>query len=394
MKILLVHNYYQSSSPSGEDTVFENEKKLLEDRGVDVVTYTRHNDEILIYNVFEKFKLSFENIWSTKTYNELKMILEKEKPDICHFHNIFYLISPSGYNACKDMGIPVVQTLHNYRFFCINGLLMKDGMVCENCLGSTPWRGAFYGCYRNSRIHSLPLAIMSTIHRLKGTWYNLIDAYIALTDFSRSKFIKAGLPKDRIFVKPNFLLNQAGPSYDSEEYGIFLGRLSKEKGLNTLIDAIKICAMNDIRFSLKIVGDGSLRSDLEGITNIQGMEFLGRQSDDVCTQMLCNSSFMVLPSMCYEGFPLSLGEAYASGKPIIASRLGAMEELIEDGKTGLLFEPGNADDLAAKMQWMFEHKDACTQMGKNARKVFEEKYTAKKNYQMLMNIYETVLNRH
>ncbi len=396
MKICLVHNFYQTSSPSGEDTVFRNEVELFKKNGINVIKYEKHNDEIA--TAFDKVKTTLTTLWSRRTYRELKTLLKKEKPDITHFHNIWYLISPSAYYACKDASVPVVQTLHNFRYFCVNGLLMRDGRICEECIGKLPWRGARYGCYRDSLLYSLPLALTEGIHSIAGTWKNKVDAYIALTEFGKKKFVECGLPSDRIFVKPNFLPDPPEPNYSHNGYGIFLGRISVEKGLNILIDAVNILRLNlNNHVSLKIVGDGPLRVSLERTISDRKMneiEFLGKKNFHECMELLQQSRFLVLPALCYENFPLVIREAYACGKPVIASRLGAMAELVEDGRTGLLFEPGNPGDLADKIQWMTEHESECIKMGKNSRRVFEEKYTAEKNFDILMNIYRSVLSKH
>lgn len=396
MKVLIVHNYYQSSSPSGEDAVFRNEVDLLRNNGVDVSTYTRHNDEINDYDVFKKAHLPFKNLWSKETYRRLKTIIKKEKPDICHMHNIFYLISPSAYDACLDWGIPVIQTLHNFRFFCVNGLLLRDGVTCDNCLGKLPWRGVLNACYRDSIFYSAGIALMEGVHRLMKTWVSKIDAYIALTEFSRQKFVECGLPQEKIFVKPHFLADPPEATYDNGAYGVFTGRLSAEKGLKILLDAFKLLNATHNTFHLKIIGTGPLEAELERVTkseNIPKLEIVGRQSFDVCMDSLQKSAFLIVPSVCYEGFPMTIREAYACGKPVIASRLGAMAELIDDTKTGLLFESGNSSDLAEKMKWMIDNRSDCIAMGKNARKVFEEKYTAERNFELLMNIYQKVLHK-
>lgn len=436
MKILLLHNFYQSSSPSGEDGVYRNEVELLRKNGVDVVIYERHNDEINKYELWEKFFLPFINIWSKKTYNEVRNLIKKEKPDVAHFHNIWYLISPSAYYACKDAGIPVVQTLHNFRLFCTNGLLMRNGKICEECITKIGDRSEVighggkegkigdrsevigkekkgywskliknaikYGCYRNSRLLSLPVALTEYIHWLKRTWIDKVDAYIALTEFGKKKFIECGLPEEKIFVKPNFLPDPPEPRYSDSTYAVFLGRISAEKGVSVLINAFQYLltisdqrsAISDQQIKLKIIGDGPLRENLQQIVDagkIAGIEFTGRKSFTDAMDILVDSKFMIMPALCYEGFPMAIRESFACGKPVIASRLGAMAELVEDGKTGLLFEPGNPVDLAEKMKWMIEHEDACVEMGKNARKVFEEKYTAERNFQILMDIYKKVI---
>ena len=399
MKILLVHNHYQSSSPSGEDGVFEAERRLLKSRekNINVITYEKYNDDIENIPTVKKIFLPLKIIWSYDTYRELKALIKREKPDVAHFHNIWYLISPSAYYACKECGVPVVQTLHNYRFFCINGLLMNGDSICESCIGRLPWRGMLYGCFRNSKLYSLPVALTDCFHKIAGTWSCKVDAYIALTEFGRKKFIECGLPEERIFVKPNFLANPPEPDYINNGYIIFLGRLSSEKGITVLIDAVKrLNLYKPTPLNLKIIGDGPLRKVIEEKIRsgrVDSIELLGRKNLNECMALLKESKFMVMPAVCYENFPLSIREAFACGKPVVASRLGAMAELIEDGKTGLLFEPGNPDDLAEKIKWMFDNEDACIEMGKNARAEFEAKYTADKNLNILMNIYSYALKK-
>ena len=397
MKILLVHNFYQSSSPSGEDTVFRNEVELLKNNGINVVTFEKYNDNVATYS--DKLKTAFTMDWSRKTYEELKNLIAKEKPDIAHFHNIWYLISPSAYYACQKAGIPVVQTLHNFRFFCVNGLLMRNGRICEECVGKSPWKGVRYGCYRGSQIYSFPVAFTDAIHNMLGTWRKKVDAFIALTEFGRRKYVECGLPEEKIFVKPNFLPDPPATPLQavipSKPYAVFLGRLSAEKGLSVLISAFSILRLNSTKeLSLKIVGDGPLSENIQQIVKagkIAGIEFTGRKKFSDAMELLQNSRFMIMPALCYEGFPMAIREAFACGKPVIASRLGAMAELVEDGKTGLLFEPGNPEDLASKIRWMLENEDDCMEMGRNARKVFDEKYTAEKNFEILMNIYKKVI---
>jgi glycosyltransferase involved in cell wall biosynthesis len=396
MKVLFVHNYYQSSSPSGEDMVFNNEVELLRNHNVQVATYTKHNDEIINYGFLKKLKLPFGNIWSEVTYNELTNILEREKPDICHCHNLYYLISQSAYYACKDVGIPVVQTLHNFRFFCINGMLMRNGRVCERCLGRLPLFGGMYGCYRNTRIYSIPLTFVNVYHYLKGS-LRTVDAYIALTEFARRKFITAGLPAEKVFVKPNFLTEPHEGSRVCNENSVFIGRLSEEKGLHTLLDAAKILQRCNTEFTIKIVGDGPLapelrkRARIEGIANI---EFSGRKSHEETMNILRQAMFLIMPSICYEGFPMAMGEAYARGKPVIASNLVAAADLIKERELGVLVVPGDSADLAEKIKEMLERRNSILKMGLNARKVFEEKYTAEKNFDILMDIYSTVVDKY
>jgi len=243
-----------------------------------------------------------------------------------------------------------------------------------------------YGCYRNSPLATLPVAAMIGYHRWRRTWTEQVDLFIALTEFARQKYIQAGLPADRVVVKPNFMNAPPEPRYDHDGYVLFLGRLSPEKGGHLLLKAWK--SLPDV--PLKLVGDGVQGAALEALARQEGLanvEFLGLRSHAESVTMLKNARFLVMPSLCYEGFPLTIREALACGKPVVASRLGAMASILEAGKTALLFEPGDPQDLATKARWLVEHEIAAFEMGRAARLAFEAKYTAEKNYPMLMQVY-------
>jgi len=398
MKVLLVHNYYQSASPSGEDKAFENEVRMQKNNGADVYVYARHNDEISGYGITGKCRLPFESVWSIKTYRDLLKIVKKAKPDVAHFHNIWYLVSPSAYYACRDARVPIVQTLHNYRFFCANGLLFRNGAVCESCIGKITLQGVINACYRSSRIHSVPICLMEGVHRILGTLNKMVDAFIALTEFSRRKYIECGVIPGKLFVKPNVLADVPEPQYTGNGDMVFVGRLSREKGIDTLAAAAKYLNSSRINNSkILLVGDGPLKRQLYETTrakDIDNIELAGHKEHKEVIEIMRRGRFVILPSLCYESFPLVIMEAYACGKPVVASRIGALAELVEDGKTGLLFEPGNARDLAAKMRWLYEHKDTCVEMGMNARRTFDEKYTACRNFAVLTQIYTSVLPQH
>lgn len=395
MKVLLVHNFYQSSAQSGEDAAYRNEVMLLKDKGIEIIQHEKHNDEIS--GSFKNLKMAFSMVWSRGNYQELLKLIKKEKPDIAHFHNIWYLLSPSAYYACKDAGIPVVQTLHNFRMFCANGLLLRDGKTCEACISKTPWRSIVHACYRDSRLYSVPVVASQCIHRSKKTWTDTVDAYITLTEFGKQKFIQCGLPRNKIFVKPNFFINPPSPNYTHGDYAIYLGRLSQEKGLDVLLEAVTLYnGMTSSPLNIKIVGAGPLRQQLVNKANkkkLFNIEFPGEKELGQCLDLLSGSRFLIIPSICYENFPMVIREAFACGKPVLASRLGAMAEIVHDNRTGLLFEPGNASDLAEKIQWMTDNGEACTEMGKNARSEFDCKYTGEKNFQMLMAIYRQTLEK-
>jgi glycosyltransferase involved in cell wall biosynthesis len=386
--ILMVHNYYQSHAPSGEDGVFREDEKLLRSKGHKVTLFTRHSDVIKEFSPLKKSALMWQITWSRESYSAIEEMIKLEKPDIVHVCNTFPLISPSIYYACHKYGIPVVQTVQNYRLFCASSVFFRENSVCEECMVHGSFRAIKHGCYRNSRIQTIPLVFMHQFHRLLGTWTKYVDVYVAATEFSRQKLIQGGLPAERIAVKPNFFLSMPEPSYCYGSYVIFLGRLSVEKGVRTLLNAWK--HLQDI--PIKIIGDGALKDEvISAAKSNPSIEFLGHLSNEQCLELLKHSMFMVMPSEWYEGFPMTIREAFASGKPVVASRMGAMAEIINDGRTGLLFEPGNPDDLVAKVRWLIEHKEIAMQMGKAARAEFEAKYTAEKNYEILMKIYDMAI---
>jgi len=389
------------------------EKALLRAAGHRVVECIRDNAEIARYGLWEKGTLGLRTVWAWDSYRDIRALIRREKPDVAHFHNTFPLISPAAYYACRDAGVPVVQTLHNYRLLCPAATFYRDGRVCEECVEHGLWRGLMHGCYRQSRAATAVTAAMLAVHRWLGTWSKMVDCYIALTEFARAKFIEGGLPAEKIVVKPNFVYpdpmarNQSSvisgqcsasgnpespiPNPQPPRYALFVGRLSPEKGVRTLVAAWG--RLNN-RVPLEIVGDGPLRPELEACASRHGLSnvlFHGQRTTDYVLAALRRSRFLVFPSECYEGMPRTILEAFACGVPVIASRLGAMQEIVADGRTGLHFTAGDADDLAAKVEWAWTHPEEMRAMGRAARAEYEAKYTAERNYQLLLTIYERVL---
>lgn len=386
MKVLLVHNYYQQ--PGGEDQVFASESELLETHGHSVVRYTAHNDKVSEMN---SLSLVQATLWNKAVYSELRTLINKERPQVAHFHNTFPLISPAAYYAAKAEGVPVVQTLHNYRLLCPSqgGVFLRNGQVCEDCLGKfLPWPGIVHGCYRNSKAGTAVHSIMLSLHRVLQTWTKTVDIYIALTDFARQKFIQGGLPAEKIVIKPNFVYPDPTPGKGQGGYALFVGRLSPEKGIDTLLAAWE---QLDSKVPLKIVGDGPLALQVDKATQqIPGVEWLGRLPKTEVLALMKNAYILLFPSLWYEGFPMVIAEAFAVGLPIIASELGSMSSLITSGRTGLHCRPGNPEDVAAQVKWALTHSAELTQMRQEARVEFENKYTAEQNYQILMEIYQRV----
>lgn len=377
----MVHNAYRQRG--GEDSVVEAELALLRSRGHAVETYFRHNDEM---GSISSAAAAQQTLWSSRTTHDLAEAIFGFRPDIIHVHNTFPLISPSLYWAAARAQIPVVQTLHNFRLTCLNGLLLRDGRVCEDCLGHLPWRGVTHRCYRDSVAPSAVLASMLTLHRAMGTYRDKVARYIALNDFSRRKFIEGGLPAERIVVKPNFVDFPAPPAMSRKDF-LFVGRLSVEKGVSTLARAMALSP--DVR--LRVAGDGPEAALLEGVSNIAR---LGNQPKEIIQRELTEAAALVVPSICYENFPRTIVEAFACALPVIASRIGALAELVRDGETGLLFEAGNPRDLADKMAWALAHPERMAAMGRTARTQYEAEFSANENYRQLVRIYEGAIEEH
>jgi glycosyltransferase involved in cell wall biosynthesis len=389
MKILLVHNTYQQ--PGGEDVVFSQERQLLERAGHQVLTYCRSNWEIAGYSAVKLVALVGRMAWATDSRREIASLLHRHKPDLVHVHNTFLMVSPSIYSACEEARIPVVQTLHNYRLLCPAAIFFRLGRVCEECSEHSLWRGVLHGCYRDSRAETSAVALMLAVHRWRRTWAWQVNCFIALCEFSRQKFIEGGIPTEKITVKPNFVFADPGCRAQSGEYALFIGRLSPEKRVITLLAAWQRLL---VHIPLRIAGSGPEHEFLKAEAKQAGLSdvrFLGQLSRDEVIAALKGARFLVFTSEWYENFPMTIAEAFACGVPVICSRLGAMQEIVVDGRTGLHFTPGNAGDLAAKVEWAWAHPEEMAAMGRAARAEYEAKYTAERNYQMLMKIYHGVL---
>ena len=386
LTVLAVHTYYQQ--PGGEDQVFAAERDLLEAHGNRVITFTADNQQIEQMN---SVSTAATTIWSRSAYRELRALVRLHRPDVVHFHNTFPLISPAAYYAAHAEGVPVVQTLHNFRLVCPAATLFRSGAPCEDCVGRmVAWPGVLHGCYRGSRSATAGVTAMLAGHRLAGTWNRAVDRYIALTAFARDRLIAGGLPAERVVVKPNFVSSGIDVGRHQGGYALFVGRLAPEKGIGTLLDA---WSRQPGERRLKIVGDGPLAGSVaSAAARMPGLEWLGRRERSEVIELIQDAAMLVFPSAWYEGFPMVIAEAYAAGLPIIASRLGSMTSLIRDGETGLHVRPCDAADLAAKMTWLFDHPEVRERMGRAARHLFEDDYAPEKNYRLLMDIYRDVIS--
>lgn len=391
MRILSIHNEYQIRG--GEDESCAAEVSLLRKMGHEVERYLEHNDDVVQYS---KLNLATKTIWSQESYRIVCQQLKSSKYDLVHVQNFFPLISPSVYYAARHHNVPVIQTLRNYRLICPNALFFREGKVCEDCLGkSIPYPGIVHGCYRGNRFASGGVAAMLTFHRSIQTWQRMVDRYICLTEFARQKMIAGGLVADKIIVKPNFITDdfvvQHSSLEDNQErvFAIYVGRLSVEKGIDTLLSAWETL---DKPIPLKIVGDGPLKDQVDAVSRkLTHVEALGRLPMAEVHQLIGKAMFLVFPSKWYETFGRVAVEAFVHGTPVVAAKIGAIAELVDDHHTGLHFKPGDAQDLAAKVEWLVAHPEERAMMGKAGRAEFEAKYTAKANYQKLMDIYKLVV---
>jgi len=376
-RVLVVHNAYQQRG--GEDSVVEAEVALLRQHGHHVHLYQRHNDEV---SGTSRADLAVQSFWSTQTLRDVTALIAEHHPTVVHVHNTLPLVSPSVYWAAHRARVPVVQTLHNFRLLCPQALMLRDGRVCEDCVGKVPWRAVQHRCYRESTVQSAVVAGVLQGHRWLGTWQHKISRYIALNSFCRDKFIAGGLPAERISIKPNFVdlpMHDQAPARDGF---LFVGRLSEEKGLATLASAARLLPA-DLRF--RIVGTGSEERHFH---QGSGAVLLGLKSRDEIFAEMRKAKALIVPSIWFETFGLVVAEAFACGTPVIASRIGALAALIEDGVTGLHFNPGNSDDLAEKLAWAQQNTEAMAQMGRNARLYYEQKLTGDVNYRQLIDIYD------
>ncbi len=382
MKLLVVHNRYHYRG--GEDTVVDAEVALLRQHGHQVMLYTRDNRELASMNQREA---ATDVLWSRRTETDIRRIHLEYTPDLIHAHNTFPLISPSLYAVAHQMKIPVVQTLHNFRLLCPQAMLLRNGSSCEDCIGHLPWRAVLHRCYRNSLPQSAITAAMIFMHRIRGTWQTEVTRYIVLNQLCRDKFVEGGLPFERMRIKPNFVRVVEKPEWHDRHGGLFIGRLSAEKGLHTLAAAVQRLPPVQI----DVYGKGPLQS-LVGET--PGLCYKGFHESTVLQARLREAAYLVMPSTGVESFGLAAIEAFACGTPVIASRHGGLKEIVVQGKTGLLVPPGDAGALAQAIAYAESHPTEMLAMGRAARQVYLERYTPETNYVQMIRIYREALASH
>lgn len=388
MKVLLVHNFYGSAAPSGENQVFEAEKTLLQSRGHQVAEFTRQSDEIRGQGVWGTIKGAVATPWNPWSAGAIRQAVARFLPDVVHVHNTFPLISPAIFHALAGTGVARVLTLHNYRLFCPAAIPMRAGQVCTDCLDRRSVLPALqHGCYRNSRLATVPLALNVALHRAAGTWTHQVDAFIALTEFQRQRVVDAGLPASRVLVKPNFYPGNPGvmPWAQRKPCVVFAGRLTAEKGVATLVRAWQLWGLEAPE--LRVLGDGELRGELESMAAGLPVRFLGQVDAAEAQRQIAQASLLVLPSECFEGFPMVVREAFAFGTPAAVSNLGPLPSIVRHGVSGVVFEAGNPESLLHTVRAAWQTPAMLENLGQGARQAFDTLYNEEANYMTLMRVY-------
>ena len=386
MKILLCHCYY--TQRGGEDRSFEEERELLQANGHQVIEYVRRNEDLIGVG---SVKAAATTLWNRQAARDVAELISTHRPEVLHATNTFPLISPAVCDVAHRAGVAVVQALRNYRLLCANSYLMRDGQPCEDCIGrAIPWPAVQHRCYRESAAASAVVGAMQVTHRLRGVWRNRVDAFFTLTEFARQKFVDAGLPAERIHVKYNSVSPDPGVGAGAGGYVALVGRLSPEKGVATALTAWE---RNTTLPPLVVVGDGPLKRQVEEAASRNSrISCLGEHPNAEAQRVIGNAAALLMPSLWYETFGRTIAEAYATGTPVVASRLGAMAELVDDGVTGALFTAGDPDDLAAKMSRIISlgisERDA---MRTAARRAYERRFLPQHNYSRLIEIYNIAL---
>ncbi|MDS4027989.1 MAG: glycosyltransferase family 4 protein [Candidatus Contendobacter sp.] len=394
MKILLIHNYYGSAAPSGENQVFEAEHALLQQRGHTVSEFTRHSDEIRSKGVWGAIQGACAVPWNPWSVVAIRRAVDTFRPAVVHVHNTFPLISPGIFHAIGPRAARVL-TLHNYRLFCPAAIPMRAGQVCTDCLDRhSAWPALRYGCYRNRRLATVPLALSVGLHRILGTWTRQVDAFIALTEFQRDRMIAAGLPAELVHVKPNFYPGNPTcmPWADRRPSVVFAGRLTAEKGGMALVRAWLLWGA--AAPELRIVGDGDLRGDLERLAATHPatpIRFLGSQSSEAAQAEIAHARLLVLPSEWFEGFPMVVREAFAFGTPAAVSAIGPLPSIVQHGNNGVIFTPANPESLFRAVRAAWETPGLLERLGQGARQTFEMCYIEGVNHRILLAIYQQAI---
>jgi glycosyltransferase involved in cell wall biosynthesis len=383
LKILLLHNRYRQ--PGGEDVVVESQEKLLRSKGHDVRVFEKDNHEIDGYGLLRKAALFFKTSHNLGAADEVAKLVAEFKPHVAHVHNTLPLLSPSIYAPLQRAGVKVLQYLHNYRLVCPAGTLYRDGKHCQLCVDGSLKSAVDYRCWGGSRMASLAVTRMLNRHRRARTWHSQVDLFVALNSYMRDVLVKKDVvPADKIVVQPNFTDVPGAPPIEGEGF-VFSGRLSPEKGITTLLSA----ASSHEAFRVKVMGDWPLQHTPR-VVNSPQVSFLGQLPRPEVLGHVASARALIFPSEWQEPFGLSIIEAMALSKPVIASRVAGPKDIVEDGRTGLLFEPGNARELSACMRRLHENPELAVELGTAGRERFEREYSPEAGYRRMVENYKRI----
>lgn len=383
MRVAMLHNRYRSGQPSGENTVVDQTVDLLRNAGHEVRVYTQRSDDIADMPLKSRAALPFRSVWSFSDEREFTHRISEWRPEIVHVHNTFPLISPSVLRAAGRAGVPVVATLHNFRLMCANGVLQRDGAPCEDCVGRMPWRAVRHSCYRDSRLQTVPLAAGIAVHRSLGTWPRHVATFVAPSEFVRSRYVAGGLDPERIVVKPHGVPDPGSVRDGAGGPVVFLGRLTEDKGFGDLLSAWRPSLGE-----LVVIGDGPLRAAVSD----PSVRVLGTLPWRDCMELVRQARAVVVPARSYETFGLVVVEAFAHGVPVVASRIGALAELVTDRVDGALTTPGDVDSLRSGLEWIVD-PDVSRACGTRARVTYLERFTPARDLDMTEEIYRDTLRR-
>jgi len=386
MKILFVHDFYQQFG--GEDSAAIAERKLLEFNKHEVLHYSRHNDEIKSYGVWDKLAFFPRTVYSSRTVADIEKLVLDFQPQVAFVHNVYPLISPSLYHVLHRLRIPIAQVVHDFRPHCANGWYYVHGQICERCKFGNHLHAIRNRCYKDSYLLSALYSATLSVNRNAGL-LNKIDAFICLTGFYKQKMLEVGIPEHKLYIRPNFIdaATSGVPTSDGAgNYVLYLGRLSAEKGPWTVVKAFQ--KLRDVE--LRIAGTGPLEQELKKYVhdnNLTNIRFLGFQSGDAKWATINGAKFTIVPSECYENFPMVVLEYFSRCKPVIASNLGGLPYIVEDGKNGLLYRPGEVDDLIEKVRFLIDRPADIKAMGSYGRHLVETRYGPGESHSTLMNIF-------
>lgn len=391
LRVLVVHNRYRSEQPSGENNVVDQEVSLLAGAGHEVELFERRSDDIAAMSPMGKAAVPLRVPWNPAVRNELAARLRADRPDVVHIHNTFPLLSPSVVAACGDAGVPAVATLHNYTMVCAPGTLYRDGRLCADCVGTTPLPAVRHGCYRGSPLATMPLAVSQLVNRRR--WWSGITRFFCISDAQRKILVNAGMPQQRLMVKHNFVPDPGARRAGHGTHILYLGRMAQEKGVPLLMTAWdEITAAGGLGLPLVLAGTGPLQDEVaRWARDRDDVRYTGLLAKEDCQEIISRAAAVVVPSAWLEAFGLVVVEAMAAGVPAVAAAHGAFVELVEDGVTGLLHQPGDHESLAERLRGIVASPDRNREMGEAARCRYEKDFTPAVGLERLIAGYETAI---